>query len=102
MDISSPRIYLKLDTRGFDLSVMEGAQTILPKILALQTEVPLRTLYHGMHSFAESISRFRAAGFEIIDFATVNRDIDQLCAIEMDCLMARRPDWNRLGAGGTN
>jgi len=29
IDISSPRIYLKLDTQGFDLSVMEGAQAIL-------------------------------------------------------------------------
>ena len=101
IDISSPRIYLKLDTQGFDLSVMEGAQAILPRILALQTEVPVHNLYHGMHNFAESISKFQAAGFEVIDFATVNRDIDQLCAVDMDCIMARKPDWNRPGGPGT-
>ena len=101
MDISSPRISLKLDTQGFDLSVMEGAQTILPRILALQTEVSLHDLYHGMHNFVESISKFQAAGFEVIDFATVNRDIDQLCAVDMDCIMARKPDWNRPGGRGT-
>jgi FkbM family methyltransferase len=99
-DISSPRIYLKLDTQGFDLAVIEGAQTILPRILALQTEVSLHDLYHGMPSFVESISRLRAFGFEIIDFVTVNRDVDRLCAIDMDCLMARKPDWNRPGEGG--
>jgi len=54
-----------------------------------------------MHNFAESISKFQAAGFDVIDFATVNRDIDQLCAIDMDCIMARKPDWNGPGAGGT-
>jgi FkbM family methyltransferase len=99
-DISSPRIYLKLDTQGFDLAVIEGAQTILPRILALQTEVSLHDLYHGMPGFVESISRLQAAGFEIIDFVTVNRDVDRLCAIDMDCLMARKPDWNRAGEGG--
>jgi FkbM family methyltransferase len=92
MDISSPRIYLKLDTQGFDLSVIEGAQNILPRILALQTEVALSSIYQGMHSFTESIDRFQAAGFEVVDFITVNRDMDQLCAVEMDCIMARRPD----------
>jgi len=101
MDIPPPRIYLKLDTQGSDLSVMEGAQGILPRILALQTEVSLHNLYHGMHNFVESISKFRAAGFEVIDFVTVNRDIDQLCAVEMDCIMARKPDWSRPEAGGT-
>jgi FkbM family methyltransferase len=101
LDISSPRIYLKLDTQGFDLEVMEGAQTILPRILALQTEVSLHDLYHGMHSFAESVSKFQAAGFEVIDFVTVNRDIDQLCAVDMDCIMARNPDWNRAGGEGS-
>jgi hypothetical protein len=54
-----------------------------------------------MHNFVESISKFRAAGFEVIDFVTVNRDIDQLCAVEMDCIMARKPDWSRPEAGGT-
>jgi FkbM family methyltransferase len=94
-DIPSPRIYLKLDTQGFDLSVLEGARTILPKILALQTEVSLHDIYRGMCSFAESVSRFQAAGFEVIDFVTVTRDMDRLCAIEADCIMARKPVWER-------
>lgn len=93
MDISSPRIYLKLDTQGFDLSVIEGAQSILPKILALQTEVSLHNIYHGMQDFVDSVAKFQAKGFEVIDFITINRDIDQLCALEMDCIMARKPAW---------
>ena len=85
-----------MDTQGFDLSVMEGAQGILPRILALQTEVSLHGIYHGMPGFVESVSKFQAAGFEVIDFVTVNRDMNQLCAIEMDCIMARKPDWKEF------
>jgi FkbM family methyltransferase len=92
-DISSPRIYLKLDTQGFDLSVLQGAQSTLPRILALQTELSLHNIYHGMHGFADSVAAFETKGFEVIDFITVNRDIDQLCALEMDCIMTRKPAW---------
>lgn len=101
VDISSPRLYLKLDTQGFDLSVMEGARNIMPRILALQTEVSLHAIYDGMCGFAESLTKFQAAGFEAVDFITVNRDIDRLCAIEMDCIMTRKPDWEGQLTGGT-
>jgi FkbM family methyltransferase len=94
--IESPRIYLKLDTQGFDLEVMAGAKKVLPRILGLQTEVALRSIYHGMRSFAESVGWFQTNGFEVIDFVTVNRDVDDLCAIEMDCIMARRPEWKSV------
>jgi FkbM family methyltransferase len=92
-DISSPRIYLKLDTQGFDLSVLEGAQSVLDRILALQTEASLHNIYHGMRSFVDSVAEFQSKGFEVIDFITVNRDVDQLCALELDCIMARKPAW---------
>jgi FkbM family methyltransferase len=97
--IAAPRMYLKLDTQGFDLEVLEGARSIMPSILALQTEVSLRHIYQGMHSFAESVSCFQASGFEVIDFLTVSRDRDQLCAVEMDCVMARKPQWEEPADG---
>ena len=85
-----PRLYLKLDTQGFDLSVMEGAQNIIPKILGLQTEISLHNIYHGMPSFLESISKFQSYGFNVIDFVTLTRERDKLSAIEMDCIMVNR------------
>jgi FkbM family methyltransferase len=97
-NISSPRIYLKLDTQGFELSVMEGAQSTLPRILALQTEVSVHDIYQDMHKFVDTVAKFQAAGFEVIDFVTVNRDIDQLCVIDTDCFMARKPEWEQPAA----
>ena len=88
--ISSPRIYLKLDTQGFDLEVVRGAESTLRRVLAVQTEVSFRGIYDGMADFSDAIREFRERGFEVVDFMPVSRDIDQLCAIEMDCILARR------------
>lgn len=88
--IPSPRIYLKLDTQGFDVEVARGAETTLSEILALQTEVTFRPIYSGMAGFAESIHYFQTRGFQVVDFTPVTRDTDDLCAVEMDCLMVRK------------
>jgi hypothetical protein len=37
--IELPRIFLKMDTQGFDGHIMEGAGNYLEKILGLQSEV---------------------------------------------------------------
>lgn len=88
--IPSPRIYVKLDTQGFDLEVARGAESTLNKVLALQTEICFRPIYNGMSGFADSISHFRARGFEVVDFVPISNDPDDLCAVEMDCVMARK------------
>jgi FkbM family methyltransferase len=91
--IPSPRVYLKLDTQGFDLQVLQGAERILPNVLALQTEVSFRPIYEGMPSYAEALGTFSGQGFRVVDFMPVTRDVDRLCAIEMDCVMARSANW---------
>ncbi len=88
--IPSPRIYLKLDTQGFDLEVARGGESTLNKVLALQTEIAFRPIYSGMNGFIDSITHFRALGFDVVDFIPVSNDPDDLCAVEMDCVMARK------------
>lgn len=88
--IPSPRIYVKLDTQGFDLEVARGAEATLNKVLALQTEIGFRPIYNGMTGFQDSISYFQARGFDVVDFVPISNDPDDLCAVEMDCVMARK------------
>lgn len=88
--IPSPRIYMKLDTQGFDLEVARGAGSTLNKVLALQTEIAFRPIYDGMSGFMDSISYFQAHDFDVVDFVPVSNDPDDLCAVEMDCIMARK------------
>jgi FkbM family methyltransferase len=87
--IASPRIYLKLDTQGFDLEVLRGASGCLPLILGLQTEVSFQPIYNGMPGYEDTLRAFQAAGFGVVDFIPVNRDSSGLRVIEMDCVMAR-------------
>jgi FkbM family methyltransferase len=87
--IESPRIYLKLDTQGYDLEVIRGAVESLPKILALQTEVSFKPIYENMSGYAETISTLISHGFDVVDFMPVTRDHEGLSVIEMDCVMVR-------------
>jgi FkbM family methyltransferase len=88
--LESPRIYLKMDTQGYDLEVIKGAERSLPKIVALQTEVSFQAIYHGMNGFADSICTLGTRGFDVFDFVPVTRDSEGLGVIEMDCIMVRR------------
>jgi FkbM family methyltransferase len=87
--IAAPRIYLKMDTQGFDLEVVKGGERTLPRIVALQTEVSFRPIYRRMPNFLESIGTLQALGFEVIAFEPVSTDSDLVRAVEMDCVMAR-------------
>jgi FkbM family methyltransferase len=87
--IQSPRIYLKMDTQGFDLEVVKGAESVLANVLALQTEISFKSIYHQMPGFMESLKEVQKRGFEVVDFLPVASDLDQLSAIEMDCIMVR-------------
>jgi FkbM family methyltransferase len=65
--ISDPCVFLKIDTQGYDFEVLKGAESILPKISALQIEVAFVPLYEGVPSWHEMIlwcesHRFRLHG----------------------------------------
>lgn len=87
--VPGSRLYLKLDTQGFDLQVLAGASGVMDKILALQTEISFRPIYHGSPGYEDSLRAFQAQGFGVVDFMPVVRDSAGLCAVEMDCVMAR-------------
>jgi FkbM family methyltransferase len=85
--VRSRRIFLKLDTQGYDLEVFEGLGHRLTNVLALQSEVSLIPIYDGMPHWTESIARYEAAGFGVVGMYPVTRDGPRV--IEYDCLMQR-------------
>jgi hypothetical protein len=46
--IRSPRVFLKIDTQGHDVSVVKGASGVLDIIAGLQSELPAVEVYDGM------------------------------------------------------
>jgi FkbM family methyltransferase len=83
------RPYLKLDTQGFDIEVLEGARDSLPAIPALQSEASVIGIYKGMPGYMETIRYLGSCGFDITGLYPVSRD-RSLRLIEFDCVMINR------------
>ena len=87
--VPSRRLYLKLDTQGFDLRVVAGAGARMAEMLALQTEISQQHYYEGMVQFGEALDRFRNLGYSITGMYPIARKLDGLQIIEFDCVMVR-------------
>jgi FkbM family methyltransferase len=61
----TPNTYLKVDTQGFEIEVLEGAGDLLNRFCVIQMELPLRLLYEGQKSFSEMLEWMAERGFEI-------------------------------------
>lgn len=88
-DIDSRRIFLKMDTQGYDLEVFKGLGAKLKGVVALLSEVSLITIYEGAPHWTESIRIYEDAGFGVVGMFPVNRDSGRV--IEYDCLLVRVP-----------
>src|SRR5947199_61122 len=81
-DIRDPRVFLKMDTQGWDLNVLSGASGALDRIRALQSEISVRHIYDGMPDYLESMNVMRKLGFELM--AVVPVSYEGLKVIEFD------------------
>lgn len=82
------RIFLKIDTQGYDLEVFRGAKEILSRVYAIWTELSFLPIYRDMPSYSEVLSEFLSCGFAISGMFPVNHD-KSLRAIDFDCALVR-------------
>lgn len=82
------RIFLKLDTQGFDLEVLKGASKHLSAVVVLQMELSLKPIYNDMPKFGDALSYAEDLGFEVTGFFPVTRD-ERFRLVEVDCVLAR-------------
>ena len=87
--IDSPRVYMKMDTQGFDLPAFRGAGDRIGEVLALQSEVACVPIYEGMARLPESLAVYEDAGFEIAGMYPVTFHRRTLRVIEFDMIMVR-------------
>jgi FkbM family methyltransferase len=84
--LSQWRIFLKVDTQGRDLDVIEGGRKHLSTVQMIQTELSLRPIYRGMPGYTEVLTRLKELGFQPTGFFPITHDKD-LRLIEMDCVL---------------
>jgi len=87
--IQSPRIFMKIDTQGHDVSVVKGAAGVLDKIAGLQSELPAVQIYDGMTSMSNVLEYYSNCGFVPIGFHPVNTLRGTQISPEFDVLFNR-------------
>jgi FkbM family methyltransferase len=87
--LPEPRLFLKMDTQGYDQQVFAGAAGCLGLVLGLQSEVSARAIYQDQPRYLDVMRQYELAGFELSNLSVVSRTPDG--AVEdMNCLMHRR------------
>ena len=88
--IERPRVFIKLDTQGYDLLAWSGCGGLVSEFVGLQSEVSCIPIYEGMPHLTEQIETYERSGFAIAGLSPVMRDHKSLAVIEFDVLMIRR------------
>ena len=86
--VPEPRIFLKMDTQGYDIEVVKGASKCIDKVLCLQSEIAVRSSYINMPSYLDALRYYESLGFELVDLFPASRNPEG-CVVEYDCLMVR-------------
>lgn len=89
--LEAPRVFLKVDTQGADPLVIEGAHGLLPWVRVLQSELSVRSLYHGMLDYKECLAAYERAGYQVTGLFACAQEADHR-VVEFDCVMIRAPE----------
>ena len=83
-------IYLKLDVQGYELSVLLGAERVLPRVELVEAELSLVPLYTGGPLYRELIDHLDARGFDLISVEGITEEPDTGEMLQVDAVFARR------------
>jgi FkbM family methyltransferase len=83
------RPFLKMDTQGYDMSVLRGAGDIIREFAAFQSELSVRRIYEEATDFREALTYYQSLGFDLSAFVPNNAGHFP-ALIEIDCIMVRR------------
>lgn len=62
---TNDRIFLKIDTQGFEKEVLNGAKTLIPHLIGIQLEMSLMPLYKGASDYRSMVERLASEDFEL-------------------------------------
>ncbi len=84
------RVFLKIDTQGYDLKVLQGANETFGKIAGLQVEMSLLPLYDGEASYLEILSLVDSKGFEPYILSETSFSADLRRQLQIDGIFFRK------------
>ncbi len=87
--VTQPRVFLKMDTQGYDVEVVKGAVNQMGTILGLQSEISIMPLYSDMPHYLEALGFYESIGFCLFGTNEIARDSEDNL-LEMNCIMVRK------------
>ena len=81
---NAKEIFLKIDTQGFELSVLEGAAQSLPYINTIQLEMSLQPLYTGQALYDDLMEFLHNSGYRLIDIEPGFADLENGTLFQFD------------------
>ena len=87
--LDEPRVFLKMDTQGYDLRTFAGAGDRIADIVGLQSEIAALPIYDHAPLMHEALATYTAAGFDPTGIFPVSRDKGTPRIIEFDVVMVR-------------
>jgi FkbM family methyltransferase len=96
--LAEPRVFLKIDTQGFDLEVVKGAGACMQRISGMQSEVSVIPLYEGMPDYIEALSAYRKLSFEPTGFFPILNSPTSHQLVEFDAVLIRQESPTKLTA----
>lgn len=88
---NSRRIFLKIDTQGYEQAVIGGIDVCVEQLCGIQLELPVLDLYDHNWPLPEAIAAMRTKGFELSQVFPVNYRVDDPISVtEIDCVFANR------------
>ena len=89
--IECPRVFLKMDTQGYDVEVILGARDHLHCVYAVQSELPAIEIYEGMTSMPRALKLYRELGYVPVGFWPVSTPPRLCVPPEFDVLLKAPP-----------
>jgi len=91
-DLCKPgdRVYMKIDTQGYESEVLQGAELSLSKIDAIQMELSLIPLYEGEILFDEMCAKMKKKGFSLYTLENGFADPQSCRLLQVDAIFYRQ------------
>lgn len=90
--INSERIFLKIDTQGYEIPVLNGCANLMPKIYGIQVEMSLVELYEGQALYNEVWELITNNGFSLWNIIPGFTDKKSGRLLQFDGVFIKNPE----------
>ena len=86
------KIFLKVDTQGYEYQVLSGASNLLNSVIGVQLELSLTPLYSDHKLYDEIIAKMKSLGFELWSISNVFRNANTGRLLQIDATFFRKAE----------